>query len=92
MVGGFCRADVVIPTYNREAREKVSPRMFPASRRFLMEEHQECTIVLNIPMRDGAERSLDFYTHSIFCFKNVDIGHLGFIVHVLEVTLVALLL
>lgn len=60
-VGVFCRADVPIPLYNREAGEKVSPRMFPASRSYLMEEHQERTIVDDWPIRGGAERTSYFY-------------------------------
>ncbi|MCO5597146.1 hypothetical protein L7F22_051221, partial [Adiantum nelumboides] len=66
----FCRADIAIPTYNREAGEKVSPCMFPASQSFLMEEHQEHTIVLDIPIKGGAERSLDVYRWLLATFTD----------------------
>lgn len=64
-VGLFYREDMPVPDYDREAGAEISPRMFPASRSYVVESETRGqvtrTLVDGVPVRGGAERSYAFF-------------------------------
>lgn len=61
-LGLFYRGDKP-PYYDRDAGEKINPRLFPAMRSFVTEDVATRSQVNGVPVRGGAERTPLFFRY-----------------------------